>query len=198
MFGWGKKDRKRERSVAVELEESGEEKPSYGLPTIKFDPARVTSTVKADLRRNIKALADVDASQFEKIYDAALRCLSVGGAQHTLFQALMTIDRMSRERAGVITRSLNRKADAVMTVEQQQSLGIEYAIWRYAGAPCITKSKGSIKLELERDAAHKAASGKTFRVAKGMFLNGQWTHPGRPSVPMTMRHHPPGSLPLRA
>jgi hypothetical protein len=33
MFGWGKKDRKRERSVAVELEESGEEKPSYGLPT---------------------------------------------------------------------------------------------------------------------------------------------------------------------
>ncbi len=180
MFGWVKKKQGRD-GAAVEGDASkpAQEKASYGIPTIEFDPARVTPTVKADLRRNIKALADVDASQFAKIYDAALRCISVGGARNILFQALMTIDGMSQGRATAVTQSLNSKANAVMTAEHQRGLGIEYATWRYSGAPCITKPKSASKVEIERDAAHQAANGNIFRVAKGMFLTGRWTHPGR-------------------
>jgi hypothetical protein len=45
MFGWGKKE---------------SEKQSYGIPTVRFDPAKVTETVKADLRRTSNRLLRLD------------------------------------------------------------------------------------------------------------------------------------------
>jgi hypothetical protein len=179
MFGWGKKRREHSATVKRDPEPPPQETPSYGIPTIKFDPAKVTDAVKTDLRRNIENLADVDASYFDMVYDAALRCISVGGDRHVLFKALMTIDGMGKRRASDIANSLESKATALMNAEGQQKLGIEYATWVYSGAPCAPNPKDPTSAELERDAAHKAANGKPYFVAKGMFLNGRWTWPGR-------------------
>jgi hypothetical protein len=140
------------------------------VPTVKFDPARVTETVKADLRQKIKSINEVSAADFEMIYDAALRSISAGGALHILYQALMTIEGIGKRRAREISLSLNNKATALIQTEQQRRLGIKYAVWMYSGAPC-----GGA----EQDAAHKAADGKPFLVNEGLFLNGRWTWPGR-------------------
>ncbi len=158
MFGWGKRQRDPKGQTLIRI------------PTVKFDAARVTETVKADLRQNIKSLNEVSPGDFDMIYDAALRSISAGGALHILYQTLMTIDGMGKRRAADISRSLNIKATALMQIEGQKRLGIEYAIWMYSGAPC-----GSA----EQDAAHKAANGKPYLVDQGMLLNGFRTWPGR-------------------
>jgi hypothetical protein len=96
----------------------------------------VTETVKADLRQNIKSLAEVGPRDFETIYDAALRSVSAGRALQILYQALLTIDGMSKRRAEEISLSLNNKATALLQSEGQERLGIKYAYWISSGAPC--------------------------------------------------------------
>jgi hypothetical protein len=91
----------------------------------------------------------------------------------------MNINGMTKQRAGAISLSLNNKATALMNRDQQVSLGVKYAIWVYSGAPCQTNPKKPSAKDIHLDATHKAADGKRYEVAKGMFLNGRWTLPGR-------------------
>lgn len=149
MFGWGKKERDLKGHKSLEPG-----KQTYGIPTVKFDPTKVTEAVRADLRKNIKSLKEVRVADFDMIYDAALHSISAGRALHILYQALMTIDGMHRRRAEDISRSLNNKATALMQAEEQERLGIKYATWLYSGAPCG---------DVDQDVAHKAANGKSLR-----------------------------------
>jgi hypothetical protein len=147
-----------------------------GIPTVKFDTSRVTDAVKADLRKSISLLGDVDQKHFEPIYDAAFRSISAGRDLHLLYKALlqMNIDGLTKRRAGDIARQLNNAATALMNREQQELLGVKQAQWLYSGAPCEI----DLKAPTGQDAAHRAANGKKYEVSKGMFLNGKWTWPG--------------------
>lgn len=169
MFWLGKKD----RDIASDVPE----KPATTIPIVEFDPARVTDSVLADLRANIRALPEVSLNDFETIYQAAVRAISLGGALHVIYSAMIGIEGMSKRRAQDISHSLNSKARAIMHAEQQTKVGIKHAIWLYSGAPCRVNPKQSGGEA--QDAAHKAANGKLFLVSKGMFLNGEWTWPGR-------------------
>jgi hypothetical protein len=152
------------------------ERPSYGIPTVEFDASRLTETVKADIRKNIMLLEEVDKNHFDQLYDAALRSISAGRDLSLLHNALMemNIKGMTKRRAAEITGLLNNKATALMDRERQRSLGIKSALWLYSGAPCEMNPKKPTG----QDAAHKAANGKSFDVSKGMFLDGKWTWPG--------------------
>jgi len=120
-------------------------------------------------------------SQHEAIYDAALRSASAGRDLHALYAALMElgIHGMTKSRASAIATHINNKATSLMNATQQQSLGIEYARWLYSGAPCMTNPKRPTPEDICRNAAHKAADGKRFRISEGLFLDGKWTWPGR-------------------
>jgi hypothetical protein len=150
--------------------------PSHGIPTVGFDASRITEPVKADIRRNIMLLEEVDESHFDQLYDAALRSISAGRDLSLLYNALvqMNIQGMTKRRAEEIARLLNNKATALMDRERQQSLGVKSALWLYSGALCEINPKKPTG----QDAAHRAANGKPFDVSKGMFLNGKWTWPG--------------------
>jgi uncharacterized protein with gpF-like domain len=156
-------------------------KPAYAIPTVKFDPKRVTEAVKDDLRKNIKKIKEFDESHFDKIYEAALRSISRGGNMATLFNAITesNLPGMTKQRAGDISRSLNNKATALMDRNRQESVGIKYAIWMYSGAPCQVNPKKPSAKDIRQDAAHRAADGKRYEVAKGMLLNGRYKWPGQ-------------------
>jgi uncharacterized protein with gpF-like domain len=151
----------------------------FGIPTVKFDASQVTEAVKADLRKNIILLGDIDKNHFEQVYDAALRSISAGQDLHVLYSALMqmNINGMTKRRAGDIARLLNNKATALMQRVRQETLGITQAKWLYSGAPCKINPKKPTDQENQQDAAHRAANGKLFDVSKGMFLDGKWTWP---------------------
>ena len=155
--------------------------PAYAVPTVKFDPKRVTEAVKADLKNNIKKIKEFDESHFDQIYDAALRSISRGRDLATLFNAIMELHLpgMTKRRASEISLSLNNKATALIHRNRQASIGVKYAIWVYSGAPCQMNPKKPSAKDIRQDAAHKAADGKRYEVGKGMLLNGRLTIPGR-------------------
>lgn len=86
-----------------------------------------------------------------------------------VFQALMTIEGMSKRRAENIALSLINKARALIQNERRIQLGIKSAIWKYSGALCGSD---------EQNSDHKAADGQCYLIAEGMLLNGHWTWPG--------------------
>jgi len=167
MFGWGKKG---DESGPKDQIAAAPRKQSQGVPTVKFDSSKISEAIKSDLRQNVKLLTEVPPHDFDMIYEAALRSITAGRALDILCKALLTIDGMNKRRAADISLSLNNKASALMGVEAQNRNGITYAVWCYSGAPCG---------DIEQDTAHKAANGAPYLVKKGMFLNGQWTWPGR-------------------
>ncbi len=147
------------------------------MPTAKFDASRVTDTVKADIRKTVELIEGLDPKYFDQVYDAAVRSVMAGGNLFLLINVLLetNIDGMTRKRAGQIALALNNKTTAVINRERQASLGITEAVWMYSGAPCEIGPK---RPSGHQDAAHKAANGKRYKIAEGMFLDGKWTWPG--------------------
>ncbi len=62
--------------------------------------------------------------------------------------------------------------------ERQAALGITYAVWMYAHAPCMKNPRHPTDEEIQQNAAHKAADRKTYDLSKGLLVNGKWTWPG--------------------
>lgn len=104
--------------------------------------------------------------------------ITAGGDLYALSVAIMqmNIDGITKKGASQIALTLVSKARAAITREHQQRLGITEAIWLYSGASCEINPK---KPTVRQDASHKAANGKRYKVAEGMFLDGKWTWPGR-------------------
>jgi uncharacterized protein with gpF-like domain len=154
--------------------------PPRVIPTVKFDPERVTDAVKSDLKRNIKKIKEFDGSNFDRIFDA-LRSISRGRDLATLFNAIMELNlpNMTKQRASEISLDLNNKATARMNRDRQASIGIKYATWVYSGAPCYVNLKKPLAKDIRQDTAHREANGKRYSVAKGMLLNRRLTTPGR-------------------
>ena len=159
MFGLGKsKDRQRT------------------LPTVRFDPSRVTDAVKNDLWDRVQEFEDMPYGQEQAIYDAALASIVKGGALPILAGALTAMG-VQRERATEISRYLWFRASAIMNVERMVALGLKEAKWRHSGAPCYTRVTPT-QAQLHMDAAHKMADGKCYPILKGMLIDGRRTHPG--------------------
>jgi hypothetical protein len=172
MFTWFRRKRQAERSeVGLDIS---------GIPTVKFDASQVTDAVRKEIKKSVAEIDGPTASQREAIYDAAERSVSSGGDLHTLYSALIElgIEGMTKSKASAIVTRINNRATSRMNKARQKSLGIEHALWRYSGAPCMANPKRPSPADIEQNAAHKSADGQRFNVSEGMFLNGKWTWPG--------------------
>ena len=149
-----------------------------GIPTVKFDASRVTATVKADIKKNILLLDEIDRAHVDQVYEAALRSILAGRDMSMLYNILVQMCGVTKRRAAEIARLTTNNASSLMDRERLKSLGIKQVLWIYSGAPCEVNPKKPTVQENQQNAAHIAASGKTFDVRKGMFLGGKWTWPG--------------------
>lgn len=157
---------------------SGSVRHAWQAMAVEFDPSIVSKSVKANLRRNIEFLDDLEKKHVKQVYKAALRSVLAGGDMATLCTALMKIEGMTQGRAVEITRSLHNKATEQINRERTLSLGITHAVWMYAHAPCVVDPRHPTEAELRQDAAHRAADGKRYDLSKGLLLDGKWTWPG--------------------
>jgi hypothetical protein len=147
------------------------------MPTVKFDSSTVSKIVKADLRRNIELLDDIERKHGQQIYEAALHSILAGRDLQVLSAALMKIEGMTKARAAELALSLNNKATAIVNRERQASLGITRAIWMYPNAPCMKDPRYPSAADIQQDSAHRAANGKRYEISKGLFVDGKWTWP---------------------
>jgi len=146
----------------------------YAIPTVKFDQSHVTASVKADLKQNIAELPDVPQRHHKAIYRAALASILKGRDLHFLTEAIRAeeIVGMRHHRIAEISRLLHHKASALMHKERQLKLGVVRAVWVWSQVPCDGISPNQAQ-------EHRTANGTEFEMAKGLYVNGKWTWPGR-------------------
>ena len=157
--------------------EPAKSKNARDISRLRDGGKTLTKEVQALLKRTIAELPEIIKAHRQDVYEAACRCIAVGGDQQVLYRALAKIEGLPKTRAIEICLFLNRRANAQIDKEQKMALGLSGAIWVYAGAPCFF-SDNPTPAEIEQDASHCAANGKKFDVSKGLFIDGKWTWPG--------------------
>lgn len=153
-------------------------------PDKSFSDRLLTPEIKNDIRLSINNLNISDPMQIELTYQAALKCALLGGkftALPTLMTAILDQDPrgMTKAEAEEIAYAIWSRARSLINRNEQIAAGFDRAIWSYSGASCIVNRKKPSEMEIARDAAHKAANGKKYKVAIGLTLNSSRTWPGR-------------------
>lgn len=99
------------------------------IPTVEFDPSRVTDEVCDDLRRSIEALPDIRPVHRDAIFDAAHLSISRSCDQAVLVRAIMAerIAGMTKSRGAEISRLLNNRATGLMAMAKQEAAGVTHA-----------------------------------------------------------------------
>ncbi|SEI76726.1 hypothetical protein SAMN05518849_101836 [Sphingobium sp. AP50] len=150
--------------------------PVNFVPTVKFDPMRVTEAIRADLWERIQEFEDLPLGEEQRIFDAAVVMAQRGRDLHHLAKTLEEMG-VTKSRASYIAHYLGNRSTALMDVARSRSIGLTEGKWMHSGAACYWTSNPSPS-EKAMDAAHKVASGKVFRLDKGLKINGEWTFPG--------------------
>lgn len=171
------------RLLSAILEKSTEKPPSKlpelkSIPTVKFNRDLVTEDVQSALRDKMKEIPEFTSiPHFEGLYATILSSIQRGGDLYTACNAMKDLG-VPKKRAEQIGRYLQFNAKALIDREQEKSLGIKYAIWIHS-APCMLDPKRPTEEDLRRDAAHRNANGKRYKVEKGLYIDGKWMWPGQ-------------------
>ncbi|HEV2540204.1 MAG TPA: phage minor head protein [Frateuria sp.] len=111
----------------------------------------------------IKSIAEQHLTEVEGL---VMRSVARGRDLGTLTKELEARYGVTRRRAALIARDQNNKATSTLTAARQKALGITEGVWKH-----------SLGGKHPRP-AHLKASGTTFELAKGLFLDGKWVMPG--------------------
>ncbi len=147
------------------------------IPTVKFDPGRVTPAVEACILSTLKSIPELSGELAVRLYGAAIESVRSGRDLKVLRDSLTDIG-LSQKEASEIALFVNNRASSVIQREEQISGNIKNAIWMHSGAPCVLRPKHSTRSESNRNADHISVDGKQYDVAKGMLIRGKCVWPG--------------------
>jgi uncharacterized protein with gpF-like domain len=135
--------------------------------TVAFRPTRAMNDVfQATLAEQVNLIKSIASEHLTDVQGIVMRSVQTGRDLGTLAQELETRYGTTKRRAAFIAQSQNNIATATMIRTRQAELGITQAVWLHSAGGRVPRPE------------HVAASGKTYDVAKGMFLEGKWTWPG--------------------
>lgn len=137
--------------------------------TVKFkftDPMR--NAYKAVIGEQVGLIRTIASHHLSDVETLVMRSVAQGGNMGELTKQLKERYALTQKRAALIARDQNHKATAVFTkVRQVELLGDEAeAVWNHSGAGRHPRP------------THVAKSGQTYKVSKGMFIDGKWIYPG--------------------
>lgn len=136
--------------------------------TVRFQfSERQQAAYQAVLGENVGLISSLALEQLHDIEQAVWRSVSAGHDLATLSSHLQHVHEMTRKRADLIARDQNAKAKASIEQARRLDLGITQAIWQHSTAGRHPRP------------SHVAASGKTYDIDKGMYLDGEWVLPGQ-------------------
>lgn len=111
----------------------------------------------------IKSIASQHLTQVETL---VMQSVSRGRDLGALSTALQDQFGITKRRAALISRDQNAKATATLTRVRQIGLGIKTAQWMHSSSGRHPRP------------SHVAANGKTYDIAKGMLIDGEYILPG--------------------
>ena len=156
---------------------SSQGKPRPKMPTVAFDSASASKSVRENVRKHIERLPEVGKKDRARIYDAAMLCILAGGDMKVLCDVLRSVEDMPTSRVVPLATWIERRAMAQITDERQRATGIKQAVWMHAGC-CQKDWSDPTPEDASQERAHAEANGKTYSVGKGLLLNDKWTLPG--------------------
>ena len=143
-------------------------KSSRSLPTtVEFDHKRADNPeVREYLRLCAKEIPCKEIKNVDAVEQLLVRFAEKGaGDLHFFVNELSAICGIPRKEAVPIAHHMRSRIKSKMSQISQLSLGMEYGTWRFAD--CGAKS-----------CPHHKAEKKIFRIAKGLYINGEWILPG--------------------
>lgn len=136
------------------------------LPTVKMNPSRAMNQVQAALiKENVSLIKTIQSKYFSDVEAAVMRSAAAGRDLQQLTDEIQARYQVTRNRAKLIAKDQNNKATMQMSLARQQSIGIEYGIWRHSHAG------------KEPRPSHKKADGVVFKLSEGLYLEdigGEW------------------------
>lgn len=121
----------------------------------------------ASLTENVGLIKSIPAEYLQKIEGAVMRSYTVGGDLQKLVSFIKKQYPEASNRAVLIARDQNNKANAVVTRTRQLELGIRKAIWQHSAGGKTPRP------------SHVAASGREYDIEKGCLIDGEYIYPGQ-------------------
>lgn len=135
--------------------------------TVRFQPTRaVNNALSAVVQENVALIKSIPEQYLKNVEGAVMRSVATGRDLATLTDYLEKQHGVTRRRAAFIARDQNNKATSAINTVRQTELGITQGVWRHSGAGKAPRP------------SHVAYGGKTFDLAKGAYIEGEWIRPG--------------------
>lgn len=133
---------------------------TFSGSTEVFESARLMTV------QNVSLIKSIPQKFHAQVETHVWRAVSKGGDLAALTELLEKQFHVTHERAALIARDQNAKANAAFERVRRKEMGIQKAIWRHTGA------------SREPRQSHEKAHGKEFDIEKGCLIDGEYIHPG--------------------
>lgn len=125
------------------------------------------TALQASIAENVSLIKSIPSQYLSQVEGSVMRCAARGGDLKTLSEELHTRYGITRNRAALIARDQNAKANAVMARARTLDIGFTEGVWHHSHAG------------REPRASHVAFDGKKFDIAKGALIDGEYIQPGQ-------------------
>lgn len=122
---------------------------------------------QASLAENVGLIKSIPAEYLQKVEGQVMRSYTVGGDLAKMVKSIKRLYPEVSERAVLISRDQNNKANAVVTRTRQLELGVTKAIWQHSAGGKVPRP------------SHVAASGREYYIEKGCLIDGEYIYPGQ-------------------
>lgn len=144
--------------------------PAPSIPTVRFDPSRVTDTVVDNIAATLTELNIVPERHWDAVFKTTVASVKRGRDLAMMCRALKGIG-VSKRDAEHAARLVHCRASAIMKIDEWTRLGIAEAKWLWPGVDCILSDPDDVR-------GHREANGKRYRVEQGLLINGRYVAPG--------------------
>lgn len=131
--------------------------------TVRFKPTRaMNAAYQAVIGENVSLIKSLAQKHMTDVEGIVMRSVQTGRDLATLSQALTANYGVTKRRAGLIARTQNNMATAVMARTRMLESGITKARWLHSAGGKTPRPE------------HVAFSGKTYDIAEGAPIEGKW------------------------
>ena len=122
--------------------------------------------VHTEIVQNVSLIQSIPSQYFTEVEGLVMRSVEVGGDLKTLTDELHKRYGITLDRAAKIASDQNHKVNAVMSRVRQLEAGFTHAEWVHVPSKYPRHS-------------HTEFSGKTYEIAKGALIDGEYIWPGQ-------------------
>jgi uncharacterized protein with gpF-like domain len=121
----------------------------------------------AVINEQVGLIKSIAQQHLTEVQGLVMRSVQQGRKLSTLTDELQKRYALTRKRAILIATTQNNMATATLTRERHLQLGITTAVWMHSRAGKKPRQ------------SHVNASGQTYKIEKGMLIDGEHIHPGQ-------------------